>query len=177
MDKDKFFIARPLSGGRAEWRDSWQIIRNQWTRIEGPNGSGKTTRLMALAGISLEGQKVEWEIEPSRIYYAGSELGLDLSITVSLYLRVLDDSLGLQVRKSETFQNAVRKLGFEKLMDSKVETLSSGEKQRLLVIKGYIFKPDLWILDETLSKVDDAYTAEVRSLLASETVLWVQHHG
>ena len=83
---------------------------------------------------------------------------------------------------SEDLSEAASKLGFPAdVMKWKVARLSSGEKQRLALLRAMQFKPGMLLLDEPTANMDEENTHKVEALVLEyinnneAAVIWVSH--
>lgn len=129
----------------------------------GPNGAGKSTLIKVMLGIVkpnsgkiISARKLKFSYVPQKF-----------NPSHSLPLRV-KDLLALEKCPSETKAEIIRDTGIAKLQDSKVQQLSGGEKQRVLLARALLRQPDILVLDEPMQGLDIQSEAElyhyVRSL-------------
>ena len=79
-------------------------------------------------------------------------------------------------------ENKLSMLGFDRsIMDASVHNLSSGERQRLALLRMMLNQPDVLLLDEPTASLDPENTRQVEALISSyclennAAVLWVSH--
>ena len=173
------------------------------TAIIGRNGAGKSTLLKAVLGELPHTGTVEFSghggipaSRKPRIGYVPQSLNLDkgspatvydmaLAFT-SAYPAFLPRSRKRAVRLAEHF----RRFRADGLLDCPAGRLSGGELQRVLLAIATLPTPDLLILDEPVSGVDQAglqdfyllveelkATADMVILLVSHDLEYVRHHA
>ncbi|MFB6490380.1 MAG: ABC transporter ATP-binding protein [Thermoproteus sp. AZ2] len=144
--------------------------------LAGPNGSGKTSLLKAIAGlvkargeILIDGRDVS-RLPPERrnIGYVPQSYALFDNMTV--YANI---EYGLKARgiPREERQRAVmeiaERLEISELLSRYPRQLSSGQKQRVALARALAVKPRVLLLDEPLASLDPEIRAPVMALLRS----------
>ena len=153
-------------------RGTKQILKNvsihihcgKLTAIIGKNGAGKSTLLRAILGeIPHDGDitfnsKTKGETK-IKIGYVPQKLDLENSpITVYDMITAYTSNKPVFLYKSkkvyEKIKNHLKEFGAEELIDRKVNRLSGGEFQRIMLAMAMMSQPDLLILDEPISGID-----------------------
>jgi ABC-type polysaccharide/polyol phosphate transport system ATPase subunit len=149
--------------------------------IIGRNGAGKTTLLSILAGLTEPTSgRVEIDGDVHAMLTIGAVLRDDMTGRDNIYL---DAAVHGRSREA-TEAIAGRVVEFAELgefIDRPVRTYSSGMKARLAFAMGAFIKPDVLIIDETLS-VGDAFfaakaTRHMQELAATGRIVIVVSHG
>ena len=153
-------------------RGSKQILKNvnihihcgKLTVIIGKNGAGKSTLLKAILGeIPHEGsitfKNKNNEEKKIKIGYVPQKLDLENSpITVYDMDASFSSNKPTFLFKSkklyEKIKEHLKDFGADNLIDRKVNRLSGGELQRVMLGMAMMSKPDLLILDEPISGID-----------------------
>lgn len=138
------------------------VTSGELLQVEGANGSGKTSLLRILCGLSLaaEGQVLwqEQDILKNRSeYYAnmlfiGHSNGVKRNLTCAENLR-----LGVLHGDNIEQQNILRALadiGLEDLDEEYAGRLSAGQQRRLALARLHLSNAPLWILDEPFTALD-----------------------
>ena len=128
----------------------------------GPNGAGKTTLMHALLGfIPFEG-RIRYEgLEGSpRVGYVPQKTSIEPGAPLTamdflasgLSRRPVWSGVGLSSRND--IESALTDVGIPDLANNRLDSLSGGEFQRVLLAQALLRKPDLLILDEPNTGMD-----------------------
>ena len=128
--------------------------------IVGPNGTGKTTLLMMLAGLlPIQQGRLHWQGRAAQEWstlYVGHLSGLNSSLSVLQNLQFLANLSQQQTRISYLYE-ALAQVGLAGYEDVPVARLSSGQKRRVGLARLWLEPvPALWLLDEPLTALDVA---------------------
>lgn len=146
--------------------------------ISGPSGSGKTSLLRAIADLDMhEGDVLLDDIECS---------GLKASDWRRRVGMLPAESDWWYERVGEHFgavaDDRLKQLGFDRsVLERKVLGLSSGERQRLALMRLLANEPQVLLLDEPTASLDPKNTRRAEQLVAQyrrkhrAAVLWVSH--
>jgi ABC-2 type transport system ATP-binding protein len=128
----------------------------------GPNGSGKTTAMRSIFGlVRLDEGRVLWDGQPvegsvaRRFGYMPESRGLYPKMQVREqveYFAMLHGADRTAARRQAEHWLGV--LGLSDRVDSRVETLSHGNQQRVQLAVSLAFESDLLVLDEPFSGLD-----------------------
>jgi len=140
------------------------------TAITGPSGSGKSLMLRMIADLDpnegevwLDGQARAAMPAPQwrrRVTYLAADSGW--------WTDRVGDHFGRDARI--VVEALAGRLGLGRaLLDAQVAHLSSGEKQRLALIRALLVKPKVLLLDEPTGALDPASIARVEDVLAEFT--------
>jgi iron complex transport system ATP-binding protein len=124
--------------------------------LVGPNGSGKTSLLHALARIGgpsgevrIDGLRPE-DLDPARrrrlLAYLPASRDVAWPLTVTDVIR-----LGAEAADAE---QAMAKLDLTSWADRRIDRLSTGERSRVLIARALAPKPRLLLLDEPVANLD-----------------------
>lgn len=141
---------------------SFEVPAGQVVGFLGPNGAGKTTAMRAIFGLTeLEAGRVRWNGAPveqaqrRRFGYMPEERGLYPGMLVGEQLQYLGRLHGLGAAEAATATDTwLERLGIADRRQSKVETLSHGNQQRVQLTAALVHNPELLVLDEPLSGLD-----------------------
>jgi heme exporter protein A len=141
---------------------NFSLSAGQLLQIEGRNGSGKTSLLRILCGLTLptEGQ-VYWNQEEiqeiSSIYwdnlaYIGHAPGVKGDLT-PLENLIIARSLANQATTHD-LMDVLEQVGLYGFEDVPTRTLSAGQQRRVALARLLINQAQLWILDEPFTALD-----------------------
>jgi molybdate transport system ATP-binding protein len=161
------------------------------TALIGQSGSGKTTLLRCLAGLARANGVVRlgdavWQdgerFLPTHrrgVGYVFQEPSLLSHLSVKGNLRFA--ARRAPPRAGLGFDEVVQMMGVAPLLDRAPYALSGGERQRVAIARALLSKPELLLMDEPLSSLDEVAKAELLTLLdqlhgrLSLPVIYVSH--
>lgn len=142
-------------------------------RIDGSNGTGKTTLLKIITGMIIpDSGKVTWNNKSiyklkedyySNIIYLGHKLALKYDLTVSENLQFYY-SLKRSDKKYLILKPILDKLNLTDYSHSLVKILSEGQKRRIALARLWFSSAQLWILDEPFTAIDKDLKSKLNEL-------------
>ena len=165
---------------------SLSIERGTVHALVGPNGAGKTTLLSAILGlVPFEGQiAVHWTGK-GRIAYVPQQFHVDrtLPLTVADFLALTRQGrpvcLGVAAETRKRIVRLLNHVGLNGFEDRAMSVLSGGELRRVLLANALDPLPELLILDEPATGLDEKSSRwledTLQSLKSELTVLMVSH--
>jgi ABC-2 type transport system ATP-binding protein len=166
---------------------SFDVGEGEVVALLGPNGAGKTTIVEILEGYRTRtaGDVAVLEVDPEsggaelrqRIGIVLQECGIDRFLTVREVLRQHSE----YYRHPRAVDEVVGLVGLEEKADSRVRTLSGGQKRRLDVALGLVGDPELLFLDEPTTGFDPSARRQAWGLVErlgqlGKTVLLTTHY-
>ncbi len=147
--------------------------------VTGPNGSGKTTLLRLCAGLALpSGGTLEIVPERARVGFLGHE-GLLYRDLTALENLDLYGRLYRVLERRERIGMLLGRFGLWDARNERVSAFSRGMAQRLALCRAFLHDPDLLVLDEPFTALDDEGAAlldrELASLAGERTFLVATH--
>lgn len=157
--------------------DSLTIDSEHLTAIVGPSGGGKTTLLKLLNGMISP--------DSGKIYYKGKNLEeidlvkhrqevIMLQQVPTLFPGSIKDNLLIGFRfankkepEKQRLLDVLLQMQLEKSLDDDPKTLSQGEKQRLVLARALLLEPEVLLLDEPSSSLDEQTKREIIKSVAS----------
>jgi zinc transport system ATP-binding protein len=167
---------------------TFQVQPGSVHALVGPNGGGKSSLIKTLLGqMPHQGRlSLQWPGEPGIIGYVPQALEFDrgLPMTVDDFMAAMCQRrpafLGLSKHYAGAIGEALERVGMQDKRKRRMGALSGGERQRVLLAQGLIPAPQLLVLDEPMSALDEAGIQVFERLLddwraAGITVLWIEH--
>lgn len=170
---------------------SFNLNPGEFTLLTGPSGSGKSTLLKIIASLQTP--------TGGTLHFKGEDItGLKPETyrqqvsycfqTPTLFGETVQDNLALPYdirgEKSDvsTMKQWLTKVHLpEDMLQKKILELSGGEKQRVSLLRNLQFLPDILLLDEITSALDEENKQNINRIIAdlvrdhSLAVLWVSH--
>ncbi|AIV33637.1 ATP-binding cassette domain-containing protein [Streptomyces sp. MPA0124] len=148
-------------------------------RVEGANGTGKSTLLRLLAGIDAptEGRVTG----RPRTAYVPERFPPALPFTAARYLTHLGTVHGLSRRAAARAAGQwLERLGAAGYADTRLSRLSKGSSQKVAVAQALLAEPELLVLDEAWTGLDTDARGELERAVAERTaaggaVVFVDH--
>ena len=143
----------------------------------GPSGIGKTTILRTIAGleevkkgtirlknkiISSEKKHIQPELRNISLSFQDNSLFPHYNVEKNIYLGA---EKKLKGKKKIDDKNLIKILDLEKILGKYPHQISSGEAQRASLARSLVTQPDLLLLDEPLSNVDQSFKEEIQEKL------------
>ena len=164
-------------GGKTKVENASFGIENEGETlcILGPSGIGKTTILRTIAGlekiekgsIKLNGRLLsskDQNIEPEdrNISLAFQDNSLFPHYTVEKNILLGAERNKEKTKKKITFKEIIDLLDISKILKKYPHEISAGEAQRASLARSLLTQPDLLLLDEPLSNVDQSFKEEIQ---------------
>jgi heme exporter protein A len=168
---------------------SFELRSGQLVWLRGSNGSGKTSLLRVIAGLSRpDGGQLSWNQQPlaqseefqSKLVYMGHANALKDDLTALEALQFLT-TIHNRPCAQDRMEAALRRMGVFHRRRLPVRMLSQGQRRRVALARLALEqKPGFWVLDEPFDALDDAGLNLVQQLFIENvqrggTVLFTSH--
>lgn len=155
----------------------FSVERGEFMSLLGPSGCGKSTLLKTIAGIT--------PIEAGEIYLDGKEISsvpahkrgavivfqdmrlfphMTVAENVAFPLKMQGKNKKERLADASLFLEKVKLSGYE---DRRVSQISGGQQQRVALARALAARPDLILLDEPFSSLDENLREEMQELVLS----------
>ncbi len=164
-------------GGKPKVKNASFVIENEGETlcILGPSGIGKTTILRTIAGleeiekgsIKLNGKLIsskDKHVEPEdrNVSLAFQDNSLFPHYTVEKNILLGSERNRTKNRKKLSLDEIIDLLDISKILKKYPHEISAGEAQRASLARSLLTQPDLLLLDEPLSNVDQSFKEEIQ---------------
>ena len=164
-------------GGKIKVKNASFAIENEGETlcILGPSGIGKTTILRTIAGLEkvekgsvklngklLSSKDKHVEPEDRNVSLAFQDNSLFPHYTVEKNIVLGAERNKTKKKKKLGFKEIINLLDISKILKKYPHEISAGEAQRASLARSLLTQPDLLLLDEPLSNVDQSFKEEIQ---------------
>lgn len=167
---EKFY--RDLTSFHIDIKD-WEILDQGVTVLWGPSGAGKSTILNGLLGFDPDAH-ISWSFKGkdlSSLPPGQRSLGAVFQESSLFPHMTAEKNILFPVNPKKhsqwknDFDKLVEKLQIKSILKSPVSQLSGGEKQRVEIARAMIYRPQILLLDEPFSSLDEQVRKLVRKMI------------
>ncbi len=169
-DNKKTYVLKNISF----WVYSWEILSIIWM-----NWSWKSSLLKIIAWIT---KPSSWKItkDYKKMSYVPQKINIDESFPISVFEFIKIYNKWVEKKEVIFF---LEKMWAPDLIDKKINNLSWGQMQKVLIISSIINKPDIVLLDEPTAWIDVIWEEifyenikEIKQILPSIAIILVSHN-
>lgn len=156
---------------------SFQVQAGSVVALLGRNGAGKTTLLRIMAGLSkpsegsvrIHGEVAREEATRRRIGILGHNISIYDELTAHENLTMFGTLYGLPGAAAKA-DAMLERVGLGRVKDGLAREFSRGMRQRLALGRAFLHEPDLLLLDEPFTSLDDKAIAVLQQMLEGARV-------
>ena len=180
-------VSKTFVGKRAVDNISFELNKPGVFGLLGTNGAGKTTTIRMLLGIiKKDSGEITWngkvvDRKSVNFGYLPEERGVYPKTKIYNQLMYFAELKGMKKEEAdEAIKNWAKKLKVEEYLDKPAEKLSKGNQQKIQFMTAVIHNPELLVLDEPFSALDEDLKKDLLQELKSELqiskpVIFVSH--
>lgn len=182
----------PITPASSQFCYNLNISEGQWVAISGASGVGKSSLLLAIAGlIPARAETLSWQgstiqtLSPAKrpvaLLFQQHNLFSHLSVRHNLAL-INAKGFSLKTILSDQAMHWLERLGLMPFIDKTPKELSGGQQQRVAIIRALLQNKPLLLLDEPLTGLDRALREQTLALFEqlnqenALSILMITHH-
>ncbi len=158
------------------------IKKGMYLSIIGENGSCKTTLIKLILGL-LSPASGNIEINTKKIAYVPQRLdGFNPEFPISVYEILKIHGKALKLKNNSEIFTALKTVNMTDHKDDLMGSLSGGQQQRVLIARAIMGNPDLIILDEPSTGLDNKTQQDIYQILHETniknhtTIISIEHN-
>ena len=145
---------------------SFSIPEGEVTAIIGPNGVGKTTTVQLLASIlQSKNESVKKLLKEKKVVYLDLEYLVFDELTAIEFIQVIANYNNKTKRELQMLLDDFEPLNIKSFLGTKLKGLSLGQKQKLIILTGFLSNADVLIFDEPFNGLDYKSERHFKTLL------------
>ena len=162
---------------------NFNVKKGDYVTIIGENGSGKSTFTKIILGL-LKASKGSISINAKHIAYVPQRLNnLDTNFPLTVFEMLNVHRKTLKIKNKSIIDDMLTLVSMNSYKNSLISNLSGGQAQKIFIIRALMGNPDLLILDEPSTGVDEKSQNEIYPLLknlntnSGKTIISVEHNS
>jgi lipoprotein-releasing system ATP-binding protein len=158
----------------------FEIYKGDFVSVIGPSGSGKTTLLNILLLIidktsglyNFNGKNIdEIKFDDNEVIKFRQNIGIMSSLsqllpTINVKQNIMLPATIFEEERSKDYEKLISQLNIKKIQNNSISSLSSGEKQRVLLARALILSPLLLIADEPTANLDNNNALKIGDIMS-----------
>lgn len=160
-----------------------EIAKNEFLCIFGASGCGKTTLLNILSNLTdYDSGEIKFETSNPRIGYVFQQDRLLPWLTIEKNLSLVLQNNYSEKQKSKLIKGHLKSVKLNNYVNKYPNQLSGGERQRVSLARALLWKPEVLLLDEPFSHLDELTATKLRQEVkflhskSKMTTLYVTHN-
>ena len=158
----------------------FEIYKGDFVSVIGPSGSGKTTLLNILLLIidktsgsyNFNGKNIdEIKFDNNEVIKFRQNIGIMSSLSqllpnINVKQNIMLPATIFEEERSKDYEKLISQLNIKKIQNNSISSLSSGEKQRVLLARALILSPLLLIADEPTANLDNNNALKIGDIMS-----------
>lgn len=158
----------------------FDIYKGDFVSVIGPSGSGKTTLLNILLLIidktsglyNFNGKNIdEIKFDDNEVIKFRQNIGIMSSLSqllpnINVKQNIMLPATIFEEERSKDYEKLISQLNIKKIQNNSISSLSSGEKQRVLLARALILSPLLLIADEPTANLDNNNALKIGDIMS-----------
>ena len=158
----------------------FEIYKGDFVSVIGPSGSGKTTLLNILLLIidktsglyNFNGKNIdEIKFDDNEVIKFRQNNGIMSSLSqllpnINVKQNIMLPATIFEEERSKDYEKLISQLNIKKIQNNSISSLSSGEKQRVLLARALILSPLLLIADEPTANLDNNNDLKIGDIMS-----------
>lgn len=158
------------------------IKNGEYVSILGSNGSGKSTLIKIILGIIKPVNGII-NVNSRKIGYVSQRLeGVNSQFPITVYEILYAHLKALKLTDISIIENCLKTVGITNLKNRLIGSLSGGQQQKVYIARALMGTPDIIVLDEPSTSIDEKSQIEIYKLIKSlnrttgVTILSIEHN-
>jgi lipoprotein-releasing system ATP-binding protein len=158
----------------------FEIYKGDFVSVIGPSGSGKTTLLNILLLIidktsglyNFNGKNIdEIKFDDNEVIKFRQNIGIMSSLSqllpnINVKQNIMLPATIFEEERSKDYEKLISQLNIKNIQNNSISSLSSGEKQRVLLARALILSPLLLIADEPTANLDNNNALKIGDIMS-----------